>query len=163
MQGIKLLTFSLLVGASCSTSGKSIYSGEFDYRKFQPSASYFAGHKAKDVAHLCATGEHASTSDMEQCAHRGFEKADKDLAQQLATTTAVFATADIDAKGDYEPQALPYLKNAESAWEKYRDDTCYAFAYAAGPATARYINFWDCMTSITQARTNELNRLLKNQ
>jgi len=160
MRRIELWLLSCGVASCPLALAQSVYSGPFDYRQFQPSARYFAGHTEKDIDSFCSAGVHASTTDLEECSHRTFEQADAALAKQLTIVIATFTKADVAARSSQQPASLPYLTQSQTAWVSYRDNTCYAFAYANGPASARYLNFWECMTTATQTRTKELIQLL---
>jgi uncharacterized protein YecT (DUF1311 family) len=149
---ILLLCFALSGGALSGTR----YSGEFDYRNFKPSTKFFSGRTASEIAHLCATSEHASTEDLEQCSHMKFERADKKLREELATIASQLKKADLEAKSEDEPQALPYFSRSQTAWVNYRDNYCYGYVYALGPASTRYINFWECMAATTGSRVEQL-------
>ncbi|SIT45899.1 conserved exported hypothetical protein [Paraburkholderia piptadeniae] len=156
------VVLSIALALSGSVQAETIYSGEFDYRTFQPSSRYFAGHAPAEIAHLCDTGEHASTADMEQCAHAKFERAEATLLHKFDAVATAFRKSDSEAEKENEPLALPHISKARSAWINYRDETCYSVAYKNGPASSRYVSFWECMTTITQAHTKELDALLKS-
>lgn len=139
------------------TSAKTRYSGEFDYRDFEPSTVYFHGHTRAEIDHLCNTGEHASTEDMEECEHREFERTVETLNRKITALTTQIKKDDSQyAKPDDEPVALPYFLKSQAAWVQYRDNYCYSYVYDLGPGTAKYIYFFECMTAMTKERTNQL-------
>lgn len=140
------------------TFSKTRYSGEFDYRSFQPSAEYFAGHTRAEVDAMCKTGKHAGTADTEQCQHRDFERATEALDQVVAALSVEYRKIDADLTVEGEPTAFPYFLKAEAAWVKYRDNSCYSAVYEGGEASIKYIDFWYCMTTRTKDRTKELRR-----
>ncbi|WP_322045673.1 lysozyme inhibitor LprI family protein [Paraburkholderia sp. J67] len=148
----------LLLAVSLATSAETRWSGTFDYQKFQPSAEYFQGRTAAQVDHLCKTGEHAGTEDMEECGHRDFERATRKLNKIIASITAGIKKNDIELARDNQPEALPYFLKAETAWRQYRDNTCYSGAYEIGEASLKYIDFWHCMATMTQDHAKELTR-----
>jgi len=136
---------------------KTRYSGEFDYRDFEPSAVYFHGHSRAEIDHLCNTGDGASTEDMEECEHREFERAVETLKQKsTALMDRIKRDDDAYAKSDDDPVALPYFLKSQAAWTQYRDNYCYSYVYVLGPGSARYIYFFECMTAMTKERTEQL-------
>ncbi len=144
-------------------SAKTIYSGEFDYRQFKSSNSYFSGQSAAKVAHLCKSGEHASNEDLAQCSHRDFESAVARLNEKLRVAASLVERNDkLLKEEDENPLALPYFDKAESAWVQYRDSACYAETYMMGEAAERYINFWGCMKQYTDDRISAIDRMLKD-
>lgn len=143
---------------SVAASAKTIYSGEFDYRKFESSAVYFAGRTPAEISGLCKTGKHASTMDISECAHRDYESANRDLENKLKALRSEIKENDKALKEDGEPLALPYFVKSQEVWAKYRESDCYYETYMLGEASIRYITFWDCMTRITKSRLDELTR-----
>jgi uncharacterized protein YecT (DUF1311 family) len=148
----------LLLAVSAATFAKTRYSGEFDYRSFQPSAAYFAGQTRVQIDHLCRTGEHAGTEDMEQCGRRDFERSTRALNQAVAALTVEYRKDNVDLTHEGEPAALPYFLKAQAAWVEYRDNSCYSAAYEIGEASLKYIDFWYCMATRTNERVKELRR-----
>ncbi|MGF6484971.1 lysozyme inhibitor LprI family protein [Paraburkholderia sp. JPY419] len=141
----------------------TVYSGGFDYKQIQSSATYFSGHSEKEIDHLCKSGEHATNDDLAQCQHREFERAKVRLDDKLKAVTARFERGDNFLKTyDEKPLAMPYFVSAQVSWMKFRDSQCYAETYMMGEAAERDIYFWGCMTDITQTRVNELAKLLKD-
>ncbi len=151
-----MLFFSSVVAAAATSSG------EFDYRDFKSSASYFEGHSAAEIETLCKTGEHASNDDLAQCSHLKFDKANSQLENKLRAAISKMQRVDKSLKAGGEPVALPFFERAQDAWTTYRDSECYGETYSMGGALERYISFWECMTNITQVRVQELDELLKN-
>lgn len=143
-------------------SAKTIYSGEFDYRDFKSPETTFAGRPAAEVARMCESGEHASNDDLGQCSHLKFNRANALMEQKLRALTARIRNVDPSLKASGEPTALPYFEKAQSAWASYRDSECYGETYSMGEASERYIFFWECMASITERRTKELEEVLNN-
>jgi len=154
------LTLTLLSFAFVApVSAKTRYSGEFDYHDFEPSAVYFHGRTRAEIDHLCKTAEHASTEDLEECEHRGFERAVDALNRKVTALTAQIKKNDEQyAKPDDEPVALPSFLKSQAAWVQYRDNYCYSAAYDMGPGSEKYIRFFICMSDMTRARTKELGQ-----
>jgi uncharacterized protein YecT (DUF1311 family) len=149
----------LVIGVLAVTaSAKTIYSGEFDYRKFEPSSAYFSGRTPADIVKLCKTGEHAGTMDMSQCVHSDYEIANRNLEIRLKTLRSGIEADDKSLQADGEPLALPYFVKSQDAWVQYRDNYCYYDTYALDEASMRYMNFWDCMTRMTKKRLSELRK-----
>lgn len=159
----RYIAFAILAFTfATSALGKTRYSGEFDYHDFQPSAAYFHGQTRAQIDHLCNTGEHASTEDLEECEHRNFERAVVALNRKVTALTAqIRKNDDTYAKPNDEPAALPSFLKAQAAWVQYRDNYCYSYVYDAGPGSAKYIYFFGCMASMTEARTKELEQFDK--
>lgn len=148
-----------LLAVTVCASGKTRYSGPFDYHDFKPSAAYFHGRSPAEVAHLCPTAEHASTEDLEECELREFERATATLKRKITELTAKIRKNDeTDAKPEDEPVALPSFLEAQAAWVQYRDNYCYSAAYYMGEGSEKYIRFFICMSSMTKARTKELGQ-----
>ncbi|TKC91154.1 DUF1311 domain-containing protein [Trinickia terrae] len=163
MRHINFLLSSLCLAVSGSACAATAYSGEFDYMQFQPSATYFSGHTDTEIAHLCKTGEHASNEDLTQCSHREFERVSAQLARKLKAVQSQIERNDKALKDNHaEPLAMPYFAKSDAAWVQYRDSQCYAETYMLGEASERYINFWQCMTSVTRTRIRELDTVLRN-
>jgi uncharacterized protein YecT (DUF1311 family) len=147
---------------SVAVSAKTIYSGEFDYRKFEPSSVYFTGRTPAEISELCRTGEDAGTMDMSECAHRDYENANRDLQNKLKVLRSEVDENDKSLKASGEPLALPYFVKSQAAWAQYRESDCYSETYMLGEASMRYIKFWDCMTRITKSRLDELTKANDN-
>lgn len=157
----KILLLFLL--APALSAAETRYSGEFDYRNFESSHSYFSGRAETQVEHLCKTGEHASTQDLEQCEHREFEHANAQLDVQLKAMSSLVERSDqFLKKYGGKPSSAPYFSTAQDAWLKYRDNECYTETYMMGEAAERYIHFWDCMATMTNNRAKELKQVLKD-
>lgn len=158
MHIIKALLYLAPCVLSVAASAKTIYSGEFDYKKFEPSSAYFAGRTPAEIAKLCKTGEHAGTMDISECAHRDYESANINLENRLKTLRSEIEDDDKSLQAETEPLALPYFLKSQDAWAQYRESYCYYETYALGEASIRYINFWNCMSRITKSRLEELTK-----
>lgn len=156
MHNIKMFLCLIPCVLSVAASAKTIYSGEFDYTKFEPSSIYFTGRTPAEISRLCKTGEHAGTMDISECAHRDYESANRDLQNKLKALRPEIEQNDKSLKADGEPLALPYFVKSQEAWAQYRESDCYYETYMLGEASMRYITFWDCMTRITKSRLDEL-------
>jgi uncharacterized protein YecT (DUF1311 family) len=162
MRRIKALFAVVCLIASATNPAETRYGGQFDYMQFKTSAEYFAGHTSKQIAQLCAAGERASIDDLEQCAHREYEQANTRLEMRIKKSQAFLERNDTALeKNHQEPLAIPYFSKSQQEWTKYRDNQCYGETYMLGAASERYINFWECMTRITQARIKEVDTSMK--
>jgi uncharacterized protein YecT (DUF1311 family) len=141
---------------------KTIYSGEFDYREFRSPEQSFSGKTPAEITRMCNTGEHASNDDLAQCSHLKFNRASRDLNRKLILMRKAIAADDVRLKDQGEPLAMPFFNQTQESWSKYRDSECYTETYMMGEAAERYIFFWECMATITQARVKEITDLLKN-
>ncbi|CAG4913181.1 lysozyme inhibitor LprI family protein [Paraburkholderia gardini] len=158
MHNIKKIISLFPCVLSIAASAKTIYSGEFDYRKFEPSSMYFSGFTSSEISKLCEIGEHAGTMDISECAHRNYERANRNLEKKLKALRSEIVENDKSLKADGEPLALPYFVKSQEIWAQYRESGCYYETYMLGEASMRYITFWDCMTRITKSRLDELTR-----
>ncbi|SMG56178.1 Protein of unknown function [Paraburkholderia susongensis] len=94
--------------------------------------------------------------DLSACAQFRYEGAIDALNRKVLEVEKTIAVDD-KANGVYgEPAALPYFKKAQMHWQLYRDNDCYSNVYEVGPASLRFIDFWDCMTRMTKNRLDEL-------
>lgn len=162
MPNTKPLMLLLCAALSGSVFAKTIYSGEFDYREFEPAAKYFADKNDSAVARMCKSGEHASNEDMGQCSHLKYEHAESHLNKLLQAVRSNYARNDESLRTSGEPLASPFFEKAQTSWAMYRDNQCYSETYSMGEAAERYIFFWECMANVTESRTKELEELLKN-
>ncbi|MGF6446026.1 lysozyme inhibitor LprI family protein [Paraburkholderia youngii] len=119
----------------------TVYSGEFDYKQIQSSATYFSGHSEKEIDRLCKSGEHATNDDLAQCQHREFERAKVRLDDKLKAVTARFERGDNFLKTyDEKPLAMPYFVSAQVSWMKFRDSQMLCRnIYDGRGGRARYI------------------------
>jgi uncharacterized protein YecT (DUF1311 family) len=163
MRHTSLLLSALGLAACVQAQAETVYSGEFDYRQFQPSAAYFSGHTDSEITRFCKTGEKASGDDLAQCAHREFERVSARLdSKESAAKRSIALNDKALNENSQEPLAMPYFVNSSAAWVQYRDNQCYAETYMLGEASERYTRFWHCMASITKIRVEELESFLKN-
>jgi len=157
----EILLAALLIPALAAADTR--YSGEFDYKTFESSKSYFAGRSTAQIDHLCKTGEHASTEDLEQCEHRDFERAQAQLDTQLSVLKSLVDKADkFLVEYDEKPLSLPYFSKSRDGWNQYRDNECYTEAYMMGGASEKYIRFWDCMASLTNAHIKDVKQTIND-
>ncbi len=145
-----------VIGASVANSA-SIYGTTFDYRKAEPAISQFPGKTSQQIAEHCK-GENLGTMEMTTCAQFRFELAKTTLAKALEADEKEIEKNDVELRRNHNPIALPYFKQAQSHWESYRDNQCYANVYEIGQASIRFIDFWTCMEGITKARIDELTK-----
>ncbi|SMG13178.1 lysozyme inhibitor LprI family protein [Paraburkholderia susongensis] len=145
---------------SSATHGKTVYSVPFDYKIFPSSSIYFTGKTPKEIDHLCKTGKHASNGDIAACEQRDFERLNSELNLTYSKLLKKTKETDEELKASGDPLAEPDFISAQDNWIKYRDSYCYAYVYAMGEASARYIYFWGCMKGITQDRIKQLEKFL---
>ncbi|NML30217.1 lysozyme inhibitor LprI family protein [Paraburkholderia antibiotica] len=158
-----ILAATWIIAASSFTSsahGKTIYSVTFDYRAIPSSSIYFTGKTPQQIDRLCKTGEHASNADLAACEQRDFERLSQDLNSTYSKILGKVKEADEESKESGDPLAGPDFIGAQDNWVKYRDNYCYAYVYAIGEASARYIDFWGCMKELTLDRTRQLEKFL---
>jgi uncharacterized protein YecT (DUF1311 family) len=156
MRRTKILLLLIAIFIVNPVYSKSIYSGDFDYRNYQPSATYFSGKSSGSIAIFCKKLPHASQEDMDQCGHRDFEIANGELNDEFKEFINKSGVNDRDLKINNEPTSTPYFRKSQDAWIMYRDNYCYGEAYELGQASMRYTVFWSCMTRMTKNRLSEL-------
>ncbi|APA88827.1 DUF1311 domain-containing protein [Paraburkholderia sprentiae WSM5005] len=150
-------TIAALV-SSPTAHGKTVYSVPFDYKKFPPSSSYFQGKSLEEIDRLCKTGDGASTDDAAACEQRNFERSNSRLNATYAKILSSIRASDKESAADDDPLAAPDFVGAQENWSRYRERYCYAYVYALGEASGRYIYFWNCMKDITQDRIKQLEK-----
>lgn len=101
---------------------------------------------------------------MNMCSKQEYDRADTELnrvwQQVRAHARHADATYDYD---DSQPGHWETLLKAQRAWLVYRDEHCRLSSYDARGGSLQPLLASDCMTSLTEARTAELRRLLSNQ
>ncbi|MFM0502507.1 lysozyme inhibitor LprI family protein [Paraburkholderia caffeinilytica] len=147
--------FFLLSTIAHSTFAETIYGATFDYKKALPSTVYFAGKTHEQIVSHCKSNT-LGGMDLAACAHFEFEITVDALNRKVLMVEREIEKNDKNLLDEDEPLALPYFKNAQIHWELYRDNFCYAEVYEAGPASLRFIEFWNCMTRITKNRLDEM-------
>ena len=91
--------------------------------------------------------------ELNECQAREYKKADAAL-----NTVYKQLMAKIDDEGERTA-----LKNAQLAWIKFRDADCEFEAYQNKGGTIYPLIYDGCLTTLTRARTKELNDLLHNR
>lgn len=97
-------------------------------------------------------------AEMNICAYRDFEAADKELNAQYKKTRA--AMVEMDAM--YEPEqrgAEKALLKAQRAWIEYRDGHCEAYGFEAHLGSMEPMLISGCQAELTRTRTRELKAL----
>lgn len=100
-----------------------------------------------------------STPEINFCADKDYQTADKDLNAAYAAAVQFVRNRKIDAP--YDPKNFEAaLRNAQRAWVAYRDTDCKELVpqqWSGGTGTTSAI--LQCMTEKTQQRTKELKAL----
>lgn len=104
-----------------------------------------------------------SQADMNYCAAKDFEKADKQL--NAVYKQALKSQADLDKQSasinpDYVG-AVKALKKAQRAWIDYRDGQCEGVGYEAVGGTMQPMLEAGCKADLTDKRVKELQELIK--
>lgn len=102
-------------------------------------------------------------ADMNYCASKDFEKADKQL--NAVYKQALKSQADLDKESaginpDYVG-AVKALKKAQRAWIDYRDGQCEGVGYEAVGGTMQPMLEASCEADLTNKRIKELQELIK--
>lgn len=87
--------------------------------------------------------------EMNQCSEKEHQEAD-------AMLTSVYREIAADLSRGKDPTALARLRNAESAWRRYRDLHCEAARNQFKGASMSAMVWSDCMTGVTLNRIQDL-------
>lgn len=148
---------SLFTVSAPTVNSASIYGTTFDYRKVEPAIDQFPGKTPQQIAEYCK-GKNLGTMETGTCAQFKFELVRKTLAKVVVANEKEISKNDVALRNNGNPVALPYFRQAQSHWQSYRDNQCYANVYEIGQASIRFADFWTCMETITKARIAELTR-----
>jgi uncharacterized protein YecT (DUF1311 family) len=158
---LALLPLLLMPQIAYPLESSSIYGSTFDYKKAKPTSVYFSGKSHEEIESYCKQ-EMLGTMDLSACAQFEYEDVMNALNRRASEVEKILE-ADDKENGKYgEPAALPFFKKAQVNWQLYRDNDCYMNVYSVGQASLRFIDFWSCMTRITQNRLNELSPSTNN-
>lgn len=104
----------------------------------------------------CSKAE--TQTDLNICAARDFDAADKALNAQYKKTRAAMVAIDADLENDMKGAEKALLK-AQRAWVDYRDGECEAQGFQARGGTMEPLLVSGCKADLTQKRTKELKDL----
>jgi uncharacterized protein YecT (DUF1311 family) len=93
-----------------------------------------------------------SQPEMNLCARRAFEQADKELNKVYKLLQAELAV--------YQGDAQEKLKQAQLKWLEYRDANCESEAAVYAGGTIRPTVYNSCLASVTNERTQRLKTFL---
>lgn len=98
--------------------------------------------------------------ELNYCAEKEYESADKALNAQWKATRQVLAGRDreLEEKLRGGEQAL---LNGQRAWIGYRDGQCEAEAFSARGGTAEPMLLMSCKAELTRQRTEELKQMVE--
>lgn len=94
-------------------------------------------------------------TDMNICAARDHEAADKELNAQYKKTRAAMVAWDAELEGDQKGAEKALLKS-QRAWIDYRDGECAAEGFQARGGSLEPMLVSGCMAKLTRQRTKEL-------
>jgi len=100
--------------------------------------------------------------DMNQCAARDFEAADRALNEVWPQVVAYVRAQDEGADDD-RPSGEDRLRAAQRAWLAFRDAHCAVDSYAMRGGSAEPLLYNGCRARITEARTAQLRALILDQ
>ena len=101
---------------------------------------------------------------MNMCSKQAYDRANAELNRVWEQVRAYARRADASYDhDDGEPDHWDTLLKAQRAWLIYREEHCRLSSYDARGGSLQPLLASDCMTSLTEARTAELSRLLSNQ
>jgi uncharacterized protein YecT (DUF1311 family) len=119
---------------------------------------------AQDANYNCADPQ--TQQEMNYCADKDFQKADKELNTVYKKAVASQAAIDKEAADSSDQRtfgAVKALKKAQRGWIDYRDGQCEGegFEVAGGSLQPMFVS--GCKARLTQSRTKELRELIKGQ
>lgn len=94
-------------------------------------------------------------TDMNICAARDYEAADKELNAQYKKTRAAMVAWDAELESNLKGAEKALLKS-QRAWIDYRDGECAAEGFQARGGTLEPMLVSGCMAKLTRQRTKEL-------
>jgi uncharacterized protein YecT (DUF1311 family) len=106
--------------------------------------------------------ENAMTqADMNMCANKDYEAADKELNAVYKKAMASMKATDTELAGidTNLVGAVEALKNAQRAWIGYRDGQCELAGFEARGGSMEPMLVSGCLTDLTKKRTDELKEL----
>lgn len=103
--------------------------------------------------------------DMNQCAHREFERADAELNAQWRITSAAMKEADreIDPTYDRQPTHFDTLLAAQRAWLAWRDQHCLLSSFEMRGGSMAPLLLSSCKSALTKERTAQLKDLVETE
>ncbi|MCK7614460.1 lysozyme inhibitor LprI family protein [Roseibium sediminicola] len=101
-----------------------------------------------------------SQSEMTQCAHDDWQKADAELNALYKKAMAKMREAD-DYLPDYLKGAADTLRDAQRAWIPYRDKACESYGFMARGGTMEPMLVYGCQADLTNQRIKELKDLVE--
>jgi uncharacterized protein YecT (DUF1311 family) len=156
MRAINIFIF-LYLFANVAYPSSSIYGSSFDYRKARPARAYFSGKNREQVTSYCKN-KMLGTMDLAACSQFRYEVTVEVLDKRILEVEKILQADDKDNRSYDQPSSLPFFKKSQSSWEIYRDNNCYTDVYSVGQASLHFVDFWDCMTRITENRLKELSK-----
>ena len=105
-------------------------------------------------------GNAMTQTDMNQCAAREFDRADRALNVQWTRTAEEMRRRDATAFRDGRPGYFQTLLESQRAWLNYRDTQCRVEGYYARGGSLEPLLVATCKTQLTQERTQTLRDLV---
>ena len=97
-------------------------------------------------------------SDLNMCAERAFENADKALNIQYKKARAAMVAIDANLSGELKGAEKALLK-AQRAWVDYRDGECESEGFPMRGGSAEPMVVAGCKETLTKLRTKELKSI----
>ena len=101
-------------------------------------------------------------NDMNQCAARDFDAADRAL-NELWPQVVAYVRAQDEGADDGRASGESRLLAAQRAWIVFRDAHCTVDSYAMRGGSAERLLYNGCRARITEARTAQLRALILDQ
>lgn len=121
----------------------------------------------EDANDICSTtGEAATNSASKKCEQMLLERANADLeillALILSSADSVAESADPDSIRQAAASQALALRQSQSAWKEYRDETCRFVYYEYYPGSMAELQRLACSREITENRTRQLTSVYYN-
>ena len=120
------------------------------------SGAAFAQSGADEPSIDCSKAE--AQTDLNICAERDFDKADKALNAQYKKTRAAMVAIDADLDNDMKGAEKALIK-AQRAWVDYRDGECEGEGFQARGGSMEPMLVSGCKAQLTVKRSKELKAL----
>jgi len=130
----------------------------------QTSATISSCAKAAAAASRPVNGscdKYVQTVEVSNCAWQLYKENDRAMNAQYRSAIARFTVVDEGLRQSHYNGTLSreYLKAAQIAWLKYRDNTCEGLALISFGGTITSSNHAFCLADVTKKRTEELRKL----
>jgi uncharacterized protein YecT (DUF1311 family) len=122
---------------------------------------------SEDATDICSVaGEAATNSASKQCEQQLLERANSELQDLfnriVASADSVSKSGDLDSMRQAAASQSVALRQSQSAWEEYRNETCRFVYYEYYPGSMAELQRLACSREITENRTRQLASVYYN-